>query len=39
MQYINGKYIKNGAKNTKAPCVKNKLITGYRALKSHKIRG
>ena len=26
-------------KNTKAPCVKNKLITGYRALKSHKIRG
>ena len=39
MLYVNGKYIKNGAKNTKTPCVKNKLVRGYMALNLHKTRG
>ena len=39
MQQINGKFIKNGAKITKTPCVKNKMIRGYRALKLYKPGG
>ena len=39
MLYVNGKYIKNGAKNTKTPYVKNKLVRGYMALNLHKTRG
>ena len=31
-------YIKNGAKNVKTPCVTNKLVRGYKALKLHKTR-
>ena len=39
MQYISGKYIKNGTRNTKTPFVKKKLVGGYSALKLHKTRG
>ena len=36
MQYISGKFIKNGAKDTKTPCVENKMVRGYRDLKLYK---